>query len=305
MPPFKMPPFNMRLADSAERCARRLNEMPDYRVLRRLPKIDEIWCRSSPVPDFLSTTRIAVIDTETNGLDPDLHKIIELAAVKMTICDIQGDLLVIDPPIAWLEYPGVPLSPEIEALTGISDHDLVGHAFDDATIAACFDDVDLIVAHNAKFDCAFFKKRFPSLRHPWACSFSEVDWSLHGLEGGRSVTSLLTAAGHFPEQAHRAGPDAFAVACLLAIPARDDRTIAAHLVERARKPTHKLHAFGAPYSVKDALKAGGYRWCASQRVWSLEADPERIANEAKWLVALCPAIIPKIERIDWYDRHAS
>jgi DNA polymerase III subunit epsilon len=300
-----MPPFNMHLTEKAERCARRLDAMPDYRILRRLPRPDEIWCRSSPLPDLLSSTKIAVIDTETNGLDPDQHKIIELAVVKLTIDDIAGDLVDISPPQSWLEDPGVPLSPEIEALTGISDSDLAGQTFDDAAIAACFDDVDLVCAHNAKFDRGFFKKRFPGLGHPWACSFAEVDWTSHGLEGGRSVSSLLTAAGHFPEQAHRAVPDAWAVACLLAIPARDGRTIAVHLIERARRPTHKLYAVGAPFAFRDALKAGGYRLCATRRTWSLEAEPERIANEAKWLVALCPAILPKIERIDWYDRHAS
>lgn len=56
--------------------------------------------------------------------------------------------------------------------------------------------------------------------------------------------------------------------------------------------------------VKDALKAGGYRWCATRRAWWIEADSERIANEAVWLVELCPAILPQTVRIDWYDRYS-
>jgi DNA polymerase III subunit epsilon len=298
-----MPPFAMRLPDKAEQCARQLDASPDHKVLRRLPRVDEIWCRSSPVPNFMGTTRLAVIDTETEGLGPD-HKIIELAVVKMAICDLSGDLLDIEPVQSWLENPGRPLSPEIETLTGISDLDLAGRAFDERVIADVFDDVDVIVAANAKFDRGFMTRRFSWLKHPWACTY-EIDWSAHGLGAGRSVSSLVTAAGHFFQDAHRAGPDSWAVACLLAMPGYDGRTIAAHLLERARKPTYRLQAVGAPFAVKDALKLAGYRWDASLRASSLDAEPERIANESAWLVQLCPAILPQIERIDWYSRHAT
>ena len=300
-----MPPFNMRLDDKAEFSACRLNEMPDYRVLRRLPRPQEIWCRSSPVPDLMSTTRIAVIDTETEGLDPKRHKIFELAVVKLVIDDVVGDLLDIAPPVSWLEDPGRPLSIKIENLTGLKDADLVGQTFDENIIAACFDDVDVIVAHNARFDRAFLKKRFPFLGHPWACSLTEIDWSAHQLDGGRSVTGLLTTAGYFPSQAHRAGPDSWAVAVLAAMPGYDGRTILAHLIERARKPTYRLYAEHAPFAVKDSLKAADYRWCGQRKCWWLEADPERLDNERAWLSALCPAILPRVERIDWYSRHAS
>lgn len=218
-----MPPFNMRLAKSDEREARRLDAKPDYRVLRRLPTPGEIWCRSSPVPESLSSTRIAVIDCECTGLDATRHKLIELAVVKMTISDQEGDLLDISPPLAWLEDPGEPITPEIEAVTGLTDADLAGHAFNEQMITDMFNDVDVIVAHNAKFDAAFMKRRFPALGHPWACSLAEIDWDAHFRGGGRSVTSLLTSAGHFSEHVHRAGPDAWSVACLLAMHACDAR----------------------------------------------------------------------------------
>jgi DNA polymerase III subunit epsilon len=298
-----MPPFNMRLRERDERLARQLKQRSDYRILYRLPRPDEVWCRSSPIPQLLSTTRIAVIDCETTGLNLESSKIIELAVVKMTIDDIVGDLIDISPPLSWLEDPQQPLTPEIEALTGLSDDDFARQVFDERVIAEAFHDVDVICAHNARFDASFVKKRFPNLAHPWACSLNEVDWAAHGLDGGRSVGALLNTAGHFAEHAHRAGSDAWSVAVLLAMTARDGRTIAAHLLERARKPTHKLYAGGAPFAVKDTLRAAGYCWCATRRAWSLEADPERIANEALWLKSLCPAILPRIERRDWYDRY--
>ncbi|WP_447410842.1 hypothetical protein, partial [Clostridium perfringens] len=54
-----------------------LERFADYRVLRRLPQPDELWCRSMPVPT--NVMKLAVIDVETTGLDPARHKIIELA----------------------------------------------------------------------------------------------------------------------------------------------------------------------------------------------------------------------------------
>jgi DNA polymerase III subunit epsilon len=300
-----VPPFNMQLSEHAERLARQLKQQPDYRILYRLPRPDEVWCRSSPVPELLSTTRIAVVDCETDGLDPESNKIIELAVVKLTIDDIAGDLTDISPPVSWLEDPKRPLTPEIENLTGLTDADLAGKSFDEEVIAACFDDVDVIVAHNARFDRAFFKRRFPGLDHAWACSLAEVDWLAHGFDSGRSVTSLLTASGHFPDQAYRAGPDAWAVAALLVMPGYDGRTIGAHLIERARKPTYRLHAEQAPFAVKDSLKAAGYRWCDQRKSWWLDADSELLDNERAWLIALCPAILPRVERIDYFSRHAS
>lgn len=298
-----MPPFNMRLAKSDEREARRLDAKSDYRILRRLPRPEEIWCRSSPVPELLSSTTLAVIDCETTGLDATRHKLIELAVVKMTISDLEGDLLDISPALAWLEDPGEPLTPEIEALTGLSDHDLAGRSFDERMVAEAFNDVDCILSHNAAFDFSFLRKRFPQLKHPWCCSMTDVDWPSHGLDGGRSVGALLTSAGHFPDAAHRAGPDAWAVAILLAMTSGDGRTIAAHALERARKPIHLLFAERAPFALKDTLKGAGYCWCPKRKAWSLTAEPERLANEAAWLKSLCPTIQPQIEQRDWFDRY--
>jgi DNA polymerase III subunit epsilon len=298
-----MNPFRLRLHEGNERAAHALNTDPDYRVLRRLPTVNEIWCRSSPVPSKASSTRIAVIDTETMGIDCSRHKLIELAVVKMTVDDEVGDLLDISPPVAWLEDPDEPISFDIERLTGLADADVMGEAFDERTICEAFDDVDCIIAHNAQFDSGFLNKRFPSLGHPWACSAKDLDWPEFGFGGGRSVGALLTSAGHFASQAHRAGPDAWSVACLLAMRASDGRCIAAHLLKQARRTTSRLYAVGAPYSIKDQLRAADYRWSAERRAWWTEGDSERLGNEAAWLKTMHPLIKPEIIAIDWYNRH--
>lgn len=296
--------YTLRLPAAHERAAYQLEQAgDDYRVLRRLPKHSEMWCRSMPFPKRASTTRLAIVDTETTGLDAELHTMIELAIVKMTICDVRGDLLDIEPPVSWLEQPPLPIDPRIEELTGLTDAELAGKRFDDRSVYDAFEDIDLIVAHNAKFDLAFMRARFPLLAYPWACSASEIDWSAHAFEG-RSMATLLTSAGHFPDRAHRAGPDAWATSVLLSRNARDGRCLAAHLVERARKPTHRVIALRAPFAQKDALKAAGYRWSPRWRAWQLDGDPERLGNESAWLKSLSRHAQPRIEEIDWYNRHA-
>lgn len=300
-----MPPFKHHFQPQLERDAHRLAATGDYRILRRLPKIGEIWAQSSPVVDRLDMTKVAVVDVETTSLAPATAKIIEIAIVELAICDRSGALLDIQPPRTWLEDPCEPLTEEIEQLVGLTDRDLAGQRFDDLAILTALNDADVICAHNAAFDYSHLIQRFPTLDNGWACSLKDIAWrDKHGLgELGLSVGALLASAGYFADEAHRAGPDTWATAMLLIMHARDGRTIAAHMIDAARKTTIRLFAKGAPYSVKDNLRAAEYRWCAKQRNWWKEGDPEAMANEAAWLVQLCPAILPQTMRIDHRNRH--
>lgn len=297
--------YSLNGAHPSERLARQLENDGDYRILRRLPEPDEIWCRSMPLQVPGASMVLGIIDTETTGLDPRQHKMVELAIVKLTIDSGTGDVLCVDAPVSWVEDPGEPLTPEIEALTGLTDADLKGRSFDQERIRETFSDVDVIVAHNAVFDRGFMAARLPELDRPFACSAREIDWSAHGLEGGRSIAALLTSAGHFALHAHRAGPDAWALCCLLMMTGEGGKTVAWHLLDRARRPTTRVYADNAPYSEKDALRAAGYRWAASSRAWTKEGEPELIGNEVAWLRGLHPAIRPRVVPIDWRSRHAA
>lgn len=286
-----------------DQLTQQLEQLDDYRVLRRLPRPDEIWCRSMPAPDTI--IRLAVVDCETTGLDPERHRMIEFAVGILSIDAEHGDVVDVTPPKSWLEDPAENLPVEIERLTHITSDMLIGKFFPDAAIMEMFAGVDVVVAHNAKFDRAFVTKRLPALADlPWACSMSEVDWSTLGWPGSRGIGQLLTDAGFFLPDAHRAAADVWATICLLASSAPDGRSVAAHLVEAARRPTHRLYANRAPFECKDALKAAGYRWSPERRAWWIEGDPERIANERCWLIQLSSAICPVFAQIDWRNRFA-
>ena len=295
--------YHLDPARRGEQLARQLEQLDDYRVLRRLPRPDEMWCRSMPLPEHI--LRLGILDCETTGLDPERHKMIELAVGTLSIDLERGDVVDVTPPQSWLEDPGDDLSLEIERLTHITPYMLIDKAFPEATIREALVGVDMIVAHNARFDRSFVTRRFPSFGAlPWACSMSEIDWPTLGWAGGRSIGALLTAAGFFLPDAHRAAADVWATTCLAASAAPDGRAIAAHLIDRARRSTHRLFAIQAPFALKDMLKAAGYRWSSERRAWWIEDDSERISNEEAWVRQLSSSIRPVIEEITALNRHA-
>jgi DNA polymerase III epsilon subunit-like protein len=91
--------------DVLELRARELEANPDYKVLRRLPRRDELWL--APTPGN-GATKIGVLDTEATGLVVGKDKMIELALVKMTL-DQNGNVADLTEPLTILEDPNVQL----------------------------------------------------------------------------------------------------------------------------------------------------------------------------------------------------
>lgn len=167
---------------SPETLARELEQNPDYRVLRRLLPRQQFDPAQGPV------RRVVVLDTETTGLDQSKDKIIELALLRVDI-DTQsgrpcGAVQIYD----GLEDPDMPISAEIESITGISNEMVRGQHLDETRIAALFEGVDVVIAHNAAFDRPFVEARLPQFSQlAWACSFADIDWKAEGHGSGKSV----------------------------------------------------------------------------------------------------------------------
>lgn len=97
-------------------------------------------------------SRLAIIDLETTGTDPTRDRVTEVAILLVDDGVLVGE---------WssLVNPGVPIPPEIQALTGIRD-DMVRSA---PTFAELAGEVmsrlhdRVFVAHNARFDYGFIK----------------------------------------------------------------------------------------------------------------------------------------------------
>ena len=292
-----MTAFCLRLPEDLERASHALDVSDDYRVLRRLPRIDEIRVTASAI----NPVRLALIDTETTGLDPRTDALIELAASVLTV-GADGNICDMEEARSWLEEPGILLTEEVTRITGLHDADLMGQKFDDQAIASLLNSCDVLVSHNARFDRAFVARRFPALvSRPWACTINDIKWSAAGF-GSRSLPHLLAEMGYF-YSAHRAAPDCWALLCLLAARAVDGRAYAAHLVDSVRKPSMRIFAQRAPYGVKDRLKARGYRWDAEKRCWWLDVNLAMQEAECTWLRELAGCIVPLVECVTAYERY--
>lgn len=259
--------------------AARLEQNPDYRVLRRLaPVLHYERTAQGPV------MRVLVLDTETTGLDHGRDKIIELAMLRVNVDTTTGlpvgEVVVFDE----LEDPGQPISKEVQALTGISNDMVQGKHLDEARIAALLEGVDLVIAHNAAFDRPFCEARIPAFSNlAWGCSFAEIDWKSEG-HGSAKLEYLALEKGWFYD-AHRAETDCHALLAVLCEPLPSSRQSGlAKIIASSQGPSYRLQATQAPFDAKDALKSRAYRWNAEQRVWHTRLDSEeQLGAECAWL----------------------
>jgi len=256
-----------------------LEQHPDFKVLRRLKP--ELNFPAAPVG---AVVRILVLDTETTGLEHSQDKIIELALLQVDVDLATGLPVGVVSVYDELEDPGVPISKEIEAITGISSAMVAGHHLDEARIASLLEGVDLVIAHNAAFDRPFCEARIPAFaRLPWGCSFADIDWKKEG-QSSAKLEYLALEKGWFYD-AHRAEVDCHALLAVLGQPLpASQMTGLAKILAASQGPSYRLQATNAPFEAKDLLKARAYRWNAEQRVWQTRVASEAdLAAECEWL----------------------
>lgn len=290
------------MSDHFETLAQTLEDTGNYRVIRRLkPR------KATPPPPGTPLRLGLMVDVETTGLDYRRDEIIELAMTPITY-GLDGRVYIVGDSFQKLREPSTPITPEITAITGITNEMVAGHSIDPAEVAAFAAPASLIVAHNAAFDRRFLE-RFSDVftTKPWACSLSQIDWLAEGFEGSK-LAYLAQAAGFFYDK-HRAMHDCLATVELLARPLpRSGTTGLSRLLESARAVTWRIWAENSPFEFKDHLKARGYRWNgdpgAQPRAWFIDVPEQKLEAEVQFLQAEIygyPADL-LIRRIDAYDR---
>ena len=325
---------------SAEDMARALEAHPDYRVLRRLVPTTDFGTPAG-LPATSSLRTLLVLDTETTGLDATRDKVIELALLKVSVDTLTGQPVGAVQVYDGLEDPGMPVPPHITDITGITTAMVQGQRLDEARVAELLQGVDLVVAHNAGFDRPFVEGRLPAFAQlPWVCSWADVDWKTLG-QGSAKLESLALACGWFYD-AHRAETDCHALLAVLAqpvtrfggghavapvpgtvaesdtgaqpgasvqVPPEPCQTVLNALLDAASQMHHKLQATGAPFDAKDALKARGYRWDGTQKVWGTVLRSEAaLTAELAWLAEAVyggRSTRVRVESVDARQRYAN
>jgi DNA polymerase-3 subunit epsilon len=280
----------------------RLEASGAYRVLRRLAPRAPV----TPPADVV-TRRGLFVDVETTGLDPVRDEIIELAMVPFTY-GLDGQVYSVGEAFQQLRQPSRPIPPAITAITSIDDAMVAGQTIDRDAVGRFAAPAQLVVAHNAGFDRKFLERYCETFNtKAWACSMSQVDWVAEGFEGAK-LAYLAAAAGFFYER-HRAAHDCLAAIELLAMThGRTLSTGLSQLLIRARTVSFRIWAEGAPFDLKDVLKARGYRWNAegsgAPRAWYVDvAEADREAELAFLKAEIYRGEIELLtRRIDAYDR---
>ncbi|WP_294636523.1 3'-5' exonuclease [uncultured Aquabacterium sp.] len=227
-------------------------------------------------------TYIGVVDCEATSTDPQTAEVIDLAVCVLEI-DRAGVITGVAELKQSLRDPGMGIPQKVTRLTGIGDGDVAGAQFDAEGWTDLFQRCDLLVAHNAAYDAVVLERLLPGIRRSdWACSMSEIDWADLGFDG-RALGYLLTQIG-FYNKGHRAMADVTSLVHLLSWEAPDGRCLLAHLRDRSERLTTRVEARGAPFSKKELLKARGYKWHASRRVWWADIEEDALEEEKRWLL---------------------
>lgn len=267
-----------RDAEAAETMAHALEATGDFKILRRLVP----WTAEPRS----STDRIGlIIDLETTGLVTTRNEVLEIAAIKFGYAD-DRITSVIDT-FHGFQQPSAPIEPAITALTGITDAMVDGHHIDSTALGQFVSDVHIVIAHNAAFDRKVAERHWPIFAHQhWACSATGVDWKAYGF-GGARLAYLLAECGLFHD-AHRALDDCHAVLEILARnPPGFEKCGLEILLDRARRPQHRIWAFDAPFALKGLIKQRGYRWNdgtdGHPKSWYVDADVDTTDAELDYL----------------------
>jgi DNA polymerase III epsilon subunit-like protein len=154
------------------------------------------------------------VDVETTGLDAAGHRIIELALVPFNMPQQKT--------FSSLFCIGEDLSPEITAITGITDNMLKGQpSFKEMAdhIISLFMQVPFVVAYNAKFDRPFMESELARIDRvlpeiPWVDPFVFI-CELDRYKRGKKLVDSARRWGVHLENAHRAEDDARAAGELM------------------------------------------------------------------------------------------
>jgi DNA polymerase-3 subunit epsilon len=213
---------------------------------------------------------IALIDTETTGLDPRTDDLIEVAVAHYDL-DF-GQIVELHSYLLYAE------SNAAEAINGIPAELLRhrGRHFDcdrdlfiAQDIASSLTRADAVVAWNVAFDRPWienFLRGFDVIggeKLPWVCAMDDIEWPKASTSKGLVATALAHGVG--VTDAHRATADVLTMARLFSR-ARELGADLSDMVERGARPKAEFRAV-VTYEQREAAKRAGFRWDGERKGW--------------------------------------
>lgn len=224
---------------------------------------------------------LAILDTETNGLDPTEHEVIEIAIQILDTSSntvVRGFSAVVCPvrlPDGCEDNPAL-LNP-VSDINHIDPLALLSELSVDADLTEAvrlLEQVDAILAHNAPFDRAFIDATFQArgLEPPaasWVCTNADITYPNQA--ASRKLTHLASDHGLSTVGAHRALADVMMLTELLR---RVD-----NLEEQVREALLPREVYildpSRSYEFKDSAKKIGFQWIPENKVWQKALTEEK------------------------------
>lgn len=102
---------------------------------------------------------LALIDFETTGFTAGENEVIEIGIVQVAYSPSLRIITEVIEITSQLECPTKAISTEITRVTGITNEMVAGQRIDDAHVERIIKSSDVLIAHSAEFDRAFFDIR--------------------------------------------------------------------------------------------------------------------------------------------------
>ena len=258
-----------------------VNQSDQYRVITKYSK-PEFFNLSTDLPKKIGV----FLDIEATGLSFAEDKLIELGMVKFEY-SLDGRIFNILEEFNSYQDPGQNISTFITELTGINDEMVAGQKIDESVVADYLKNVDLVIAHNALFDRAFFEKTFSNIEpKAWACSMHDVNWNQEKVESYK--LEYIAYKYNFFYEGHRAIIDCLVGIHILSQELYNSKELVLkQLLDNAMQPRFKLWAQNAAYVHKDLLRKRKYRWETHPdygfKAWSIELTESHVAAEIDYL----------------------
>lgn len=224
---------------------------------------------------------MAILDTETTGIDYKEDKIIELAYFKFLYDIKRGIPVKLIKTFNELNDPEEPLNKDIIKITGINDEDVKDKKINWEEVNDDLKDVDICICHNARFDRSFVQKYTKILNNKiWLCSYVQIPW-FDEFNFPVSKQEVLSIYHGFYYSGHRALTDCKALLNLLLKEVPDDSGInyLTYLYKKRTDIEFLILAKNTDYKQKSFFNENKFLWDNNNKIWhkSLTEEDESLA----------------------------